>query len=62
MKDRDYDDGGWFDEDDLCLGCGEDHFRESRIPGLCVECASIPSGDMDSEVAGWTDHGISLRA
>lgn len=45
MKDFfDDEDGGRFTDVDLCLGCGDHHFRESRVAGICVSCMT---GDFD---------------
>jgi hypothetical protein len=30
----------FLDEDECCLGCGKDHYRQSRTLGICVDCAS----------------------
>ena len=39
-KDWYEEDGAWIDNvDNSCLSCGELHYRESRIPGICVECS-----------------------
>lgn len=37
------------DEDEACLACGELDFRESRLPGLCVDCAAEGT-ERDSDV------------
>lgn len=33
-------------EDDACLNCGETHYTESKVPGLCVACYDHPVKDV----------------
>lgn len=54
------DDGGWLDdEDDSCLCCGEYHFKASRVPGLCVDCAA---GGTDTRDDIETDARATFRS
>lgn len=62
MKDYEYEDGhGWFPSEDLCLSCGDDHYRASNVPGVCVEC--VYGGDLgSSDEVDTSSFGYSLRS
>jgi hypothetical protein len=53
MREYEYEDGGGsFVSINECSECGASKFRESRIPGVCVECLSPSASELEPGV--WT--------
>jgi hypothetical protein len=50
------DDEGLDIDDDMCLDCGQEHYRASDVPGLCTGCfEEAMSWDPDSDDGDWIE-------